>query len=134
MELFSNLGLFFQNNLKELHCEDFTRAYIQSIFCKYKSSECDFSKESITLRFYEARTRQDFVEFQNIADWLFFAKSLFPEALNNASIDYFDTIAKNSYYSCYRLINRQLVIYENLADEFEYLTDQTRKVLINRNI
>ena len=134
MEIFSNLGMFFIQNLNNIKCEDFTKSYISSIFIKYKSNEYDFSKESITLKFYEARTKQNFIEFQNIADWLFFTRSLFPEALNSASMDYFDTIAKNSYYSCYRLINRQLLIYENLADEFEYLTTQTRKVLINQNI
>ena len=74
-----DLRLFFANELEKLHCHDNTKAYIITIFDKYKSSTFDLSKQSITLHFSEAKTKQDFLMFQTIGDWIFWCNSIHPK-------------------------------------------------------
>lgn len=127
--LYRNLNDFFMQELTSLNCKNDTKAYIVSILSKYKSPSFDYSKESITLLYSKAMYEQDFLTFQNIGDWLFFCKTLYPEHLNSASEDYFHSLARLSYYSCYKLINKKWILYENLADEFIDLTESTRKII-----
>lgn len=129
MLIISNINKYFENKLDKLRCEETTKAYITSIFSKYKSQNFDYSGESITLLYSKAKTENNFLIFQNVGDWLFFCKTLYPDYLNDASPEYFDTVAQLSYYSCYKMINKKWVLYENLADDFTYLTRQSRKLL-----
>src|SRR4029077_54278 len=116
--IMDNLNIFFSNELERLVCDDDTKAYIVSILSKYKHTTYDYSKDSITLLFAEAKFNHDFFRFQNIGDWLFYSFSLYPEHLNNASREYYCSIGQMSYYSCYRLMNRQWKVYERLSDDF----------------
>jgi hypothetical protein len=132
METFyNNLNSFFHKQLKELRCDENTKAYIVSVLEKFKTSASDYSKDSITILYSEAKFRQDFYTFQNIGDWLFMCNSLFPEHLNNASLEYYQSIGRLSYYSCYRLINYKWKVYETLADLFVPLSEDTR-IMIRR--
>jgi len=124
-----NLNAFFDQQLGALRCDDDTRAYITSIFNKFLDSTFDYSKESITLIYAEATYNQDFFTFQNIGDWIFFCNTLYPEHLKNASNNYYCSLGRSSYYSCYKLINRQWKLYENLADEFIPLSQSARKII-----
>jgi len=124
-----NLGTFFFNELEDLQCDDDTRAYIVSVLQRFKNASLDYSKESLTLLYADAKFRQDFYTFQNIGDWLFFCNTLFPSHLNNASPDYYHSLGQSSYYSCYRLINRQWKLYEKMADEFIYLSYSARNII-----
>jgi|ERR1019366_3660092 hypothetical protein len=125
----NDLRLFFTDELEELPCDANTKAYIITIFAKYKTTAFDLSKQSITLHYAEAKTKQDFAMFQTIADWLFFCSSIFPEHLNGASTDYYHTVGQLSYHSCYKLINKTWPVYECLADEFVPLTLSTRAII-----
>jgi hypothetical protein len=133
VETFSNLNSFFQEVFEDLNCREDTKAYITSVFAKYKTSHFDFSKDSITLVYANAKQNSDFYTFQNIADWLFFARSFVPEHLSFASTEYYQSIGRLSYYSCYQLTRRQLSFYENLADDFVKLELETRKILTNQH-
>ena len=124
-----NLNTFFSNKLENLQCDDDTRAYIVSVLERFKTASTDYSKDSLTLLYAEAKFRQDFYTFQNIGDWLFFCNTLFPEHLNKASQEYYHTIGQLSYYSCYKLINCQWKLYERMADEFVYLSHSTRNII-----
>lgn len=124
-----DLRLFFTEELDELPCHANTKAYIITIFAKYKTATFDLSKQSITLHYAEAKTKQDFAMFQTIADWLFFTSALYPEHLNNASTDYYHTIGQLSYYSCYKLINRQWRVYDELAERFVPLFLSAREII-----
>lgn len=124
-----NLNYFFSKQLENLKCDYDTRAYIVSIFEKFKSSSADYSKDSITLLYAEAKYKQDFYTFQSIADWIFFINALFPEHFNNASQDYYYSVGRLSYYSCYNLLNRQWKIYERLADDLVPLSFSTREII-----
>ena len=96
-----------------------TRAYIFNIFASYmRSSANDLSTESLTLKYAEAKQEYSFEKFQSLGDWIFFTRSLFPTSLKNASLDYYDAIAQNSYYRCYKILDRKWILFEELADEF----------------
>ena len=130
MDVFhKNISSFFEELLSDLNCQNDTKAYIVSIYGKYKTAEFDLSKDSVTLRFAQARNNQDFLIYQNLGDWIFFANTLAPQHLHAASKDYYDTVARLSYYSCYKLINRQWKLFEELADDFTKLEAQVRKRL-----
>lgn len=134
MDVFhKNITSFFDELLCDLNCQSDTKAYIVSIYGKYKTAKFDLSKDSITLMFAQARTNQDFLTYQNLGDWIFFANTLAPQHLQSASKDYYDTVARLSYYSCYKLINRQWKLFEELADDFIRLESQVIKLLPQLN-
>jgi hypothetical protein len=126
---YKNISSFFDELLINLRCQRDTKAYIVSIYGKYKTAEFDLSKDSVTLLFAQARNKQDFLTYQNLGDWIFFANTIAPKHLQAASKDYYDTVARLSYYSCYKLINREWKLFEELADNFIILEDQVKKLL-----
>jgi len=125
----SDIVKFFEEKLEDLQCQYETRSYIISIYGKYRFSDFDLSQDSITLLFSQARFKQDFLIYQNIGDWLFFIKSMAPQHLNNASEEYYDTIARLSYSACYKLINRQWRLFEELSDNYQFLQEQIKNKL-----
>jgi hypothetical protein len=124
-----NINSFFEELLADVECQPTTRIYITSIYGKYKTAEFDLSKDSVTLLFAQGRTKQDFLTYQNLGDWIFFANTLAPNHLRGASKDYYDTVARLSYYSCYKLINRQWKLFEELADNFLILEAEVKEKL-----
>lgn len=123
----------FEPLLNDLNCQRDTKSYIVGIFGKFKTPDFDLSQHSVTLLFAQAREKQNFCVFQNIGDYLLFT-SVFPGHLKAANKDYYDTIARLSYYSCYRLINKQWPLYEELADEFVNLESQVKQRLQHLHI
>jgi hypothetical protein len=133
--VYGNITSFFEEALNDLDCNRDTKAYIVSIYGKYKTAEFDLSKDSVTILFAQARSNQDFLTYQNLGDWIFFANTLAPNHLRFASKDYYDTVARLSYYSCYKLINRQWKLFEELSDNFNVLENQVkRKLSQNSNL
>lgn len=126
----SNVNMFFEETLSDLKCHRDTKAYIVSIYDKYKFANFDLSNKSVTTLFADARAKHDFVAYQNLADWIFFCNTLYQEHLKNASKDYYDTVARLSYYSCYKLINKQWKLFEELADNFIYIEHQVKDKLL----
>lgn len=124
-----NITGFFEELLVDLQCQRDTKAYIISIYGRYKTAQFDLSKDSVTLLFAQGRSKQDFLTYQNLGDWIFFANTIAPQHLNKASKDYYDTIARLSYYSCYKLINREWKLFEELADNFLVLEEQVKQRL-----
>lgn len=125
--IYSDLTKFFEETLSDLTCQQDTKAYIISIFNKYQASDCDYSKHSVTALFAQARNNHDFLTYQNLGDWIFFINTLAPQHFSSASKDYYDTVARLSYYSCYRLINRQWKLFEELADNLIILENEIKK-------
>jgi hypothetical protein len=126
---YHNITDFFQEIFNDLECHSDTRAYIVGIYGKYQHTNFDLSKDSITLLFSQARQKQDFSIYQNIGDWIFFANTWAPKHLKFASKEYYDTIGRLSYYSCYKLINKKWKLFEELADDFIKLEHQVEKKL-----
>lgn len=132
------MNIQYKDNLHDLFdeiidiptCEKKTKAYIVSIFSDINSNK-DLSKDSITLLYNKALEEYSFEIFQNIGDWLFFTKSMFPKALKHASMEYYNAIASSSYYKCYIIMNRQWLIFEELADQFNSFTRMANQSLCN---
>jgi hypothetical protein len=129
---YNNINNFFTEVLSELPCQTDTKAYIVGVFSKYKNATHDLSKESITIEFAKARDKQDFARFQNLGDWIFFTGTVVPNFRYNASEEYYRSIGRLSYYSCYRLIQRQWKLFEEMADNFITLEERTRRLLKNK--
>lgn len=115
-----NFDNYLKNHISNIDTSlEETKAYIYSIFKGFLNSQNDLSKESIVLLYNSAKSNQDFNEFQKLADWIFFTRTNYSESLP-ASTDLYDTIARNSYYKCYIILNKKLTIYEEMADRFSY--------------
>jgi len=119
----SELGKFFDRKIDIPNCPRFTKAYIVDLFIRYIDAESDLSNHSLTLLYKEAIDSCSFDKLQNIGDWLMFTKSLYPDSLTGASIEYYETLARSAYYKCYVMLRRQWVVYEELADQFPYFTE-----------
>lgn len=130
----SNITTFFDSLLDDIKCQRDTKAYIVNIYGKYKSAQFDLSKDSITLMYAQGRDKQDFLTYQNLGDWIFFANTMIPHFLNGASKNYYDTVARVSYYSCYKLINRQWKLFEELADNFPFIEQQVKEKFSSLNV
>lgn len=125
----NNITKFFDELLNDVKCHRDTRAYITGIFSKYQKADCDLSQSSLTLLFCQARDTHNFSIYQNIGDYIFFVESIAPQYLQSASKDYYDSLARTSYYTCYRLINKQWKVYEEMADSFPTLKQQVKEKL-----
>jgi hypothetical protein len=134
MILNSNVTTLFEELLDDIKCHRDTKAYIVSIYAKYKNAQFDLSKDSVTLLFAQGRNKQDFLTYQNLGDWIFFANTMAPSHLQGASKEYYDTVARVSYYSCYRLIDRKWKLFEELADNFPSLESQVKQKLAPLNM
>ena len=105
---------FFINKINKLSCRDDTKAYIVNLFSNINTN--NLSNEIICLEYLNAREKYNFEKYQNIGDWILFVKTLYPTSLNNASEDYYFSLAQSSYYKCYIMINKSWKLYEELSD------------------
>lgn len=120
--LVQNLVLqdLFAAKVQKLQCLDATKAYITGVLCEVKKDQKDYSQESLTLVFAEAKSTYQFERFQTLADWILLCKVMFPQSLNRASPDYYCALAQESYNRCYKILNKQWILFEELADRFPY--------------
>jgi hypothetical protein len=122
------LKKFLDDAIKLPDCEEKTRSYIIDIFASI-SLERDFTNESVTFALKDAYDSMSFKGFKELGDWLFFTKSMFPKSLKGADPTYYDSIARTSYYRCFMLLNKEWLLYEELADQFPTYTQ-----MINRSL
>lgn len=117
---------YFQERIKLPNYQKETKIYITNIFVDPK---IDLLNQSITLYYSEALDQNNFEKFQQLGDWILLAKTLFPKTLNDASNDYYYTIAQLSYYKCHKMLRKQWLLYEELADKFPQLIPKLRGFL-----
>jgi len=131
IRIIKSLECFFLEKTKSLNnCQEPTRAYITNVFKTAKKETADYSKESITIVYAKAKFEHRFDLFQNLGDWILFTRTLYPASLMTASTDYYNAIAQDSYYHCYRLMNRKWTLFEELADKFPNLVQSLQVVFI----
>lgn len=106
----------------KVDCEPETRAYIANLLLKQKVT-AELISSPITLLYARARERAGFIHHQQLADWLFWTKSVAPQHLHHAVPAYYDAVAQFSYFACYRMV-REWVLFEELSDRFSELTQQ----------
>ena len=129
-----NIIVFFEKVLKNIDCEDDTKSYIISIYDKYRNSVFDLSKDSITLTFIKARQNNNFSDYQNIGDWIFWASTIAPQHLKNATREYYIYVAKNCYNQCYLIVNKKWKLFLELSEKFEVLEESVRNQLSQKYI
>lgn len=127
LQITNNLQEFFIPKVQTLLCQEVTKSYIVSVFSRPQKLS-NLANQSITLCFEEARSRWNFADFQNLGDWILFAESIYPTSLKDVSTEYYFTIAQISYYNCFKITNRKLVMYEELADQFETIVNKLRQI------
>lgn len=115
------LDSIFSESIKNLPCHKNTKAYITNILTSPNKEGCDFSNKSLTLIYSKAKFEYSFELFQLLGDWILFCETVFPENLNDASKEYYQEIARDSYYRCYKMINKKWLLFEELADRFPIL-------------
>lgn len=131
LEIKTDLHSFFQEKTNKIpNCDIQTKSYIAGIFSKLNKEKEDFSKNSITIIYAQANFQYNFELFQKLGDWILFTKSLYPAFLKEASSEYYNTIAQCSYHKCYKIINKQWPLFEELADIFPDVVLYMQKELI----
>lgn len=128
MQLCVDLNAFFDETLINLNCRSDTRSYLINIYTQNRHIHSDLSKYNLSILYCQAKLNNDFYLHQQIADWIFWAKTIMPTHFGNSN-DYYENIGRLSYYSCYKLINRQWPCFEELADRFPTLENQARQLL-----
>jgi hypothetical protein len=66
----------------------------------------------------------NFVEYQSIGDSILWIASVTPQYIKQEEL--YMTIGKNSYYQCFKLVNKKIDVYEELADNFEKIVQQIK--------
>jgi hypothetical protein len=103
-----------------------TKIYIDGIFHDFLScNKAPSREENITLKYIKACSEFNFKEFRDIADWIFFIRTSYPEALKT-SPKYYDSIAKSSYNKCHVILNKKWLCFEEMCDRFEYFVTTIR--------
>ena len=125
MGVYHNIIWDFFDDKISLSCREETQTYITRIFSDITPQD-DLSTQSLTLIYNQAIQNYEFETFRMIGDWLFFTKTLFPKSLNGASPQYYSSLARTSYDRCHRILKKQWVLYEELADQFDALTKECR--------
>lgn len=126
----NDLVKLFENKLDDLKVSKEAKAYITNVFTKVNNVN-DLSKKSLTLEYYDAKCTYSFQKFQTLADWILFAEVFFPKCLSNATEDYYCALGQNSYYFCYRIVNKQWKLYEELADQLPELIKDSRVLILS---
>ena len=115
---------FFIQKMQDAPCQEATKAYIVNTFVGFKRTQSgnefnalDLSDKSITIEYHRAQMESNFERYQQIGDWILFSSAMFPESFVVSS-DYYDSIARLSYYKCYQIVNKQWKLFEELADNF----------------
>lgn len=124
METVVRLEDWFSGRLQGLRVSRDARAYLVSLFSSMRTARDDLSKDSIVLRFADAREKQDFASFQRIGDWTVFSLAAAPESLKERQLVV--DLARISYYSCWRMTRGSWVVYEELADELPRIGHDVR--------
>jgi hypothetical protein len=125
MEQVTRLEDWFCRSLEGIKVSRDARAYLVSLFSSMRSARNDMSDESIVLAFAAARNTGEFLKFQRIGDYVLWGLSFAPESFEvpEVAID----LGRLSYYTCWRLTNKQWVVYEELADDLPRLRIELRR-------
>lgn len=134
--MFENeLDNFLEEYLQDIEFEKIeTKEYIKGIFKEQLHGKNNLADKSLTLKYIKAKERYSFDEFKELGDWIFWIKTTYPEFLNGASDNFYNDLAKISYYKCHILLNRQWGLFEEISDRFEYFAKNIQIEDLSRNV
>lgn len=124
------LDEWFADRLRGLKYTPETIAYVAGVLAKrHHREQDDMSRESVVLAYHDASIRCDFARFQRIGDWVLFTATLHPEFIkDNRKV--VETIGRQSYLSCHRILRGQWHCYEEIADELPLIAALARQKLV----
>jgi hypothetical protein len=128
MDLVVRLDHWFAERLRGLRYTPETIAYVVGVLSRKNWDVHDMSTESVVLAFQNASLKCDFSEFQRIGDWVLFIDIVHPIHLDGVR-EAIESIGRNSYYSCHRILRGQWRVYEELADELPTIARHMRHKL-----
>lgn len=131
VELVERLDKWFASKLADLPYGDPTRAYVANVL-GHRRYDNDLSNHSLVLAFADARYRADFAGYQRIGDWVLWVDVFYPEFVVERDLS--QSLARQSYYACHRMMRGQWPIYEELADKLPTLIHEIRSCVIDNNI
>jgi len=123
--------LFNRKLIKLKTCKEITKSYIISVLKKYITNKNYFNNQTIGIEYLQAQLNTDFAKFQNIGDWIFFIQSNYPDFFEKSSTSYYTSLGQSSYYKCYKILNKQWVLFEELADNFKEYSKNIHEVKLN---
>jgi len=130
MHVVTRLDAWFTERLRTLDCSPETIAYVAGVLkaqAHPRHSE-DLSNESIVVAYSAARSSGDFVSYQRLGDWVLFVDIAMPGSMGNQR-DLIEVVGRLSYSACYRLVNRQWPVFDELSDRLPVLADAARTLL-----
>lgn len=116
---------YFKPTIDKLSYSAELNAYLLNILIEIDHLE-NLSKDSLTLKYIEARRNYNLKLYQSLGDWILFCQTYFPAHLHNAEEKYYNSLAQSSYYACYLLLNRQWKLFEELADMYPKVVKDLR--------
>lgn len=129
MDLIVRLDHWFAERLHGLKYSPETVAYITGVLSRKDWNDYDLSQESVVLAFQSATLSGDFEQFQRIGDWVLFIDAVHPLHLEGVR-EAVESIGRNSYYSCHRILRGKWRVYEELADELPAIARHVRHKLV----
>lgn len=127
---------WFSDVLIELPGSSELRAYVVGVLNKYVGSSIDdLSKTSVVFAFAEAKNAgpDAFAKYQQLGDWVLWINSFAPAAVK-PNVAIVEMMGRQSYDACYRLMQRQWKIYEELADRLPAVTRAVHSKLVENKI
>lgn len=115
MVIVDDLNAWLNDALCEINCSSAAKSYIVNVLSKPTLHDC-----SMVIKFHNARTTGRFHLFQEIGDETLFVCSLFETKNKDVEL----TMARLSYYACYRIMQKKWPLYEELADQLPSYTRQ----------
>lgn len=127
MLLVQNIREWFTDKLQHIDATPNATAYVinvlASMACNSKTiASYDLSSESIVLAYIAAKHLHSFDAYVRIGDWILYRRSTNLIDLHRDDVEV--TMARLSYYTCYRMMGKSWIVYEELADNFVPFTKQ----------
>jgi hypothetical protein len=131
MDIIVGLDSWFADRLHGMRRKPETVAYVAGVLKSLaKPRELDdLSKRSVILEFASARETGDFATFQRIGDWVLWVNIVMPESLEGTR-EAVESVGRQSYYTCHRILRGQWHVYEELADDLPTIARSARHMLV----
>lgn len=131
MDIIVGLDSWFAERLRGMRRQPETVAYVAGVLKSLaKPRELDdLSDRSVILEFASARETGDFATFQRIGDWVLWVNIVMPESLAGHR-EAVESVGRQSYYTCHRILRGQWRVYEELADDLPTIARSARHMLV----
>jgi hypothetical protein len=117
----NNIRDWFEEELHDIDVSDPLKGYITSLLTEYHYSMPQISNCSLVLKYGEASHAHRFEDWQELGDWIFWSFSILPSSMTPRELC--QNIGITSYRNCWRLLNCSWDLYDELAGDYERITN-----------